>query len=88
MCRKMSLVNVHCDGEGAINLTTNQNTIHRRTKHIDIKFDFIRNEVENNRLGLVKISTNDNSANMITKPLPANKFTLCMDLIVLAPCLI
>ena len=85
MCRKMSLVNVHCDGEGAINLTTNQNTIHRRTKHIDIKFNFIWDEVDDKRLSLVKVSTKDNPTDMMTKPFPTNKFTLCVDLVGLAP---
>lgn len=82
MCPEMSLVRVHCDSESSIHLTRNQNTFHRRTKHIDIKYNFIRDEVEHKRVGLVKISTDDNPANMMTKPLPTNKFTLCMDLIV------
>lgn len=36
ICRKMSLVDVHCDSENAIHLARNQNTFHGRTKHIDI----------------------------------------------------
>ena len=60
---------------------------HRRTKHIDIKFNFIRDKVKHKRLGLVKIDTNDNPADMMMKPLPTNKFTLCMNLVGLAPCL-
>ena len=57
------------------------NTFHQRIKHIDIKYNLIRDEVEHKRVGLVKISMNDNLANMMTKPLPTNKFTLCVDLV-------
>ena len=87
MCPEMSLVRVHCDIESAIHLARNQNTFHQRTKHIDIKYNFIRDEVEHKRVGLVKISTDDNPTDMMTKPLPTNKFTLCVDLIGLEPCL-
>ena len=83
----MSLVCVHCDSESAIHLARNQNTFHRRTKHIDIKYNFIQDEVEHKRVGLVKISTNYNPAHMMTKHLPTNKFILCVDLIRLEPCL-
>ena len=87
MCPEMSLVRVHCDIESAIHLARNQNTFHRRTKHIDIKYNFIRDEVEHKRVGLAKISTYDAPADMMTKPLPTNIFTLCVDLIGLEACL-
>ena len=87
MCPEMSLVRVHYDSECAIHLARNQNTFHRRTKHIDIKYNFIRDEVEHKRVGLAKISTYDAPADMMTKPLPTNIFTLCVDLIGLEACL-
>ena len=41
MCPMMNLVHIYCDNESAIHLAGNQNTFHRRTKHIDIKFNFV-----------------------------------------------
>ena len=88
LCPEMSLVRVHCDSDSAIHLARNQNTFHRRTKHIDVKYNFIRDEVEHKRVRLTRINTNDNPPDMMTKPLPTNKFTLCVDLIGLEACLI
>ena len=73
--------------KSAIHLARNQNTFQRRTKHIDIKYNFIGDEVEHKRVGLAKISTDDNPIDMMTKPLPTNEFTLCVDLIGLEACL-
>ena len=61
----MSLVCVHCDSESAIHLARNQNTFHRRTKHIDIKYNFIQDEVEHKKVHLVKTSTDDNPTDMM-----------------------
>lgn len=55
-----SLESVHCENESAIHLARNHNTYHRQTKHIDIKYNFIRDEIESKRLTLVKIGTEDN----------------------------
>ena len=87
MCNKVCSVSVHCDSQSAIHLARNQNTFHRRSKHIDIKYNFIRDEVEHKRVILKKIDTKENPADMMTKPLPTTKFDLCVDLVGLAPCL-
>ena len=86
LCPKLSSVKVHCDSQSAIHLAKNQNSFHRRTKHIDVKYNFIRDEIEMKRVGLVKIGTHDNPADMLTKPLPTNKFQLCVDLVGLDRC--
>ena len=87
MCNKVCSVSVHCDSQSAIHLAKNQNTFHRRSKHIDIKYHFIRDEVEHKRVILKKIDTSENPADMMTKPLPTTKFEYCVDLVGLAPCL-
>ena len=38
-------------------------------------------------MGLKKIDTKENSAEMMTKPLPTTKFNLYVDLVGLTPCL-
>ena len=62
MCNKVCSVSVHCDSQSAIHLARNQNTFHRRSKHIDIKYNFIRDEVEHKRVILKKIDTKENPA--------------------------
>ena len=54
---------------------------HDRTKHIDIRHHYIREVVAKGDLKVVKISTNDNATDMLTKPLLVAKFNLCLDLV-------
>ena len=54
---------------------------HERTKHIDIKFRFVRDVIEEGELKVCKISTHDNSTDMLTKPVPVAKFELCSSLV-------
>ena len=69
------MITVHCDSQSAFDLSKNF-VHHERTKHIDIKLHFVRGSI------IVKnISTYYNPSNMITKPLPSNKFFHCLDLI-------
>ena len=42
----------------------------RRTKHIDIKFHFIREEIERGDVILTFTSTSTQVADLLTKPLP------------------
>ena len=46
---------------------------HARTKHIDIRYHFIRFAVENHSFRLVYCSTDNMIADTLTKPLPALK---------------
>ena len=71
---------VHCDSQSAICLTKDQ-MFHERTKHIDIKYHFIRDIISEGNIGIAKIGTSDNPADMMTKPLPTSKFKHCLNLI-------
>ena len=55
-----------CDSQSAIHLGKNP-TFHSRSKHIDVRYHWIRNGLEVKLLELVKIHTDDNGANMLTK---------------------
>ena len=46
---------------------------HERTKHIDIKYHYVRHVVEEGKLKVCKISTHDNPADMMTKRVPVAK---------------
>ena len=73
-------ITVFCDNQGAVQLSKNQ-VFHERTKHIDIKLHFIREVVARGSVRVDKVSTEDNPADMITKPLPSNKFEYCLDMV-------
>ena len=60
------------DNKSAIELTKDHQ-YHARTKHIDIRFHFIRYIVENGSIRLVYCPTDDMTADMLTKALPSVK---------------
>ena len=47
---------------------------HAKTKHIEVKYHFIRYMLEDKLMKLVKVHTNDNRANLLTKSLPPERF--------------
>jgi hypothetical protein len=59
---------------------------HARTKHIDVRFHKIRKLVATTELLLEKISTFENAAYMLTKPVTVDKFKHCLDLINVSSC--
>ncbi|KAL5567657.1 hypothetical protein UlMin_024232 [Ulmus minor] len=72
-------VEVFCDNQSSIHLTKNQ-MFHERTKHIDIKLHFIRDVVSRGIVTVEKIHTDENPADMLTKPVTGDKFKLCLNL--------
>lgn len=72
-------ISIFCDNQSAIQLTKHQ-VYHERTKHIDVRLYFIRDIISEGIIKVRKIHTSDNTADTLTKPLPAGKFKLCRDL--------
>ena len=58
---------LHCDNQGAIALAKNP-VQHQRSKHIDIKYHYIRSEIQAGSLNLVYVPTEQNIADVFTKP--------------------
>ncbi|CAB4009117.1 Hypothetical predicted protein, partial [Paramuricea clavata] len=58
---------VNGDNQGAINLAKNP-MYHKRSKHIDVKYHFIRSEVRTGSIVLAYILTDENEADIFTKP--------------------
>ncbi|KAH9767149.1 hypothetical protein KPL71_011170 [Citrus sinensis] len=77
--KKQQSVDIHCDSSSAIYLSKNP-VHHERTKHIDVKLHFIRNEVSKGVIKMVKVHTDSNPADMLTKVVPTAKCSLCLDL--------
>ena len=62
-----------CDNINAINLTKNL-IQHSRSKHIDMKHYFIRDHVQKTDIELSSINTEDQIADIFTKPLAEDYF--------------
>ncbi|KAH9695612.1 hypothetical protein KPL71_022838 [Citrus sinensis] len=73
-------VTVNCDSSSAIQLSKNPK-YHERTKHADVRMHFIRDKIRSGVINVIKIPTEVNPADMLTKPLPTVKFRNSLDLI-------
>ncbi|PHT35729.1 hypothetical protein CQW23_23429 [Capsicum baccatum] len=54
---------------------------HERTKHIDVRYHFMREIISHGDIVVRKISTHDNPADMMTKTIPSVKFEHFLDLV-------
>ena len=71
---------MNVDNQGAINLAKNP-VNHQRSKHIDIKYHFLRSQIQTGNLILQYVSTKDNVADIFTKPVSQvklRKFGKCI----------
>ncbi|CAH9131070.1 unnamed protein product, partial [Cuscuta epithymum] len=71
---------VHCDSQSALDLSKNS-MYHSRTKHIDIRYHWIRETIDQQLLRLVKINTKENPSNMLTEVVTRDKLDLCRDIV-------
>ena len=67
---------VYCDSQSAIDLSKNA-TYHSRTKHIEVRYHWIRDATEGKRFKLKKIHADKNAADMMTKVIPKQKMEFC-----------
>jgi Reverse transcriptase (RNA-dependent DNA polymerase) len=63
---------IHLDNIYTISITKNDQ-YHPRTKHIDIRYHFIRHAVQDNQIHIDYVPTDDMAADMLTKALPRHK---------------
>ncbi|CAH9120743.1 unnamed protein product [Cuscuta epithymum] len=68
-----------CDSQSAIHLGKNL-TFHSKSKHIDVRYHWIREVLNDRLLELEKVHTDNNGADMFTKALPRWKFEVCCSL--------
>jgi hypothetical protein len=60
---------IYCDNQGAIALASN-NKFHARTKHVDLRYHFIRSQVADGIFDLQYCPSEENIADVFTKALP------------------
>ena len=65
---------IFCDNTSAIAISNNP-VQHSRTKHIDIRYHFIREQIMNGTVEIQYVPTADQIANIFTKPLDESTFT-------------
>ena len=66
-------INIYEDNKACIDYSKNS-TSHQRTKHISVRYHFIRDLIMEGALQLIPISTADNIADILTKPLDKKVF--------------
>ena len=62
-----------CDNTSAIAITQNP-VLHSRTKHIDVRFHFIRDHVKKKNVRIEYVCTEKQLADIFTKPLNEARF--------------
>ncbi|KAL6324620.1 hypothetical protein AAG906_013433 [Vitis piasezkii] len=69
---------VYCDNVGATQLSSNP-IFHSRMKHVAIDYHFIRDQVQSGLLRVAHVSSADQLADLLTKPLSTSQFLLLRD---------
>ena len=62
------------DNQPCIQFTNKCSSNHTRSKHIDLRYHFVKNRVEAEELKLKQVPSANNTADIFTKPLPGPKF--------------
>jgi hypothetical protein len=71
---KLSKVPLLCDNESAIRMADNP-VEHSHTKHIDIRYHFLRDHQQKEDIKLAYVSTHNQLADIFTKPLDEKTFS-------------
>jgi hypothetical protein len=67
------LIPIYCDNTSAINISKNP-FMHAKTKHIPIKYHFLREKVSDKMVILEYVSSKDYIAYIFSKPMPKEEF--------------
>lgn len=64
---------IYLNNQSTIHLCRNP-VYHEKTKHVDIKYHFVKDQATKENIKIEKVSTKDNPANIGTKMVTASKF--------------
>ncbi|GFY70180.1 retrovirus-related Pol polyprotein from transposon TNT 1-94 [Trichonephila inaurata madagascariensis] len=73
LCCVTSVPSLQTDNLSAIHLVKNPE-FHNRSKHIEIRYKFIREQYENKQLNVINRSSEVRAADILTKPLTKDRF--------------
>lgn len=77
---KQEAVRIHCDSQSAIALAKNA-VFHEKTKHMAVKYNFIRDLISEGYIKVVKIATAYNPVDIFTKVLSVGKLRDALELL-------
>ncbi|GJZ03033.1 retrovirus-related pol polyprotein from transposon TNT 1-94 [Tanacetum coccineum] len=77
---ELNTVAVNCDNQGVIHLSRNY-VFHERTKHINVHYHFIKEVLEEKTVKVLKVGTEHNAADALTKVVPGLKLQHCLELL-------
>lgn len=66
---------VYCDNLSTVLLAANP-VLHARTKHMELDLHFVREKVQSKLISVTHLSSKDQTADALTKPLPKDRFFL------------
>ncbi|GJT64046.1 putative ribonuclease H-like domain-containing protein [Tanacetum coccineum] len=72
-CKKQTVTRIHIDNESTICIVKNP-VFHSKTKHIKIRHHFIRDSNENKLIHMIKIHTDKNVVDLLTKAFDVSRF--------------
>lgn len=75
---------IKADNQGAIHLSKDPK-FHTRTKHIDVQWHYVRDQVQSGAIDFVYCPTTDMAADGLTKPLDRIKFKAFIEQMGLGP---
>ncbi|GJV89796.1 hypothetical protein Tco_1533734 [Tanacetum coccineum] len=75
---KFNKIPLYCDNKSVIALCCN-NVQHSRSKHIDLRYHFIKEQVENEVMELYVVRTEYQLADIFTKALPRERFNFLIE---------
>ncbi|GJV61217.1 retrovirus-related pol polyprotein from transposon TNT 1-94 [Tanacetum coccineum] len=77
---ELNRVAVNCDNQGAIHLSRNH-VFHEWNKHINVRYHFIREVLEAKAVKVLKVGTEHNAADALTKVVPGHKLQHYLELL-------
>ncbi|GKB44210.1 hypothetical protein Tco_0889152 [Tanacetum coccineum] len=75
---KFNKIPLYCENKSAISLCCN-NVQHSRSKHIDVRYHFIKEQVENEVVELYFVRTEYQPVDIFTKALPRERFNFLVE---------
>ncbi|GJX58510.1 retrovirus-related pol polyprotein from transposon TNT 1-94 [Tanacetum coccineum] len=81
---ELNTVAVNCDNQGAIHLSQNH-VFHKSTKHINVRYHFMREVLEAKMVKVLKVGTKHN-VDALTKVVPGLNLQHCLELLSVGIC--
>ena len=72
-------IDILCDNKAAVDIANGGDLPHDRTKHINVKYNRVRDHVASNEISVTQVKSEKNLADQFTKVLPRDRFNNLSD---------